>query len=71
MGKNKDILRESHPTLKGWLLEELKSSPCSLRELQSLLVITKGFHSFFFFLGPYLQHMEVPRLGVELEKLRI
>ena len=26
-------------------------------------------HLFFllFFLGPYLQHMEVPRLGVELE----
>ena len=22
---------------------------------------------FFFFLGPYLQHMGVPRLGVELE----
>ena len=22
---------------------------------------------FFVFLGPYLQHMEVPRLGVELE----
>ena len=24
-------------------------------------------HFFFFFLGPYLQHMEVPRLGVESE----
>ena len=23
--------------------------------------------AFFFFLGPHLQHMEVPRLGVKLE----
>ena len=27
----------------------------------------KGFFGFFVFLGPYLQHVEVPRLGVELE----
>ena len=25
------------------------------------------FETFFFFLGPYLGHMSVPRLGVELE----
>ena len=27
-----------------------------------------NFLSFFFFLGPYRQHMEVSRLGVELEQ---
>ena len=26
-----------------------------------------AFHLFFVFLGPHLQHMEVPGLGVELE----
>ena len=26
-----------------------------------------NFTIFFFFLGPYLGHMEVPRLGIELE----
>ena len=29
--------------------------------------IINQIHFFFFFLGPYLQHMEVPRLGIELE----
>ena len=28
---------------------------------------TTPFFNFFFFLGPHLQHMEVPRLGAELE----
>ena len=26
-------------------------------------------HFFFFFLGPHLQHMDVPRLGVELDPI--
>ena len=26
-----------------------------------------SFIFFFFFLGPHLQHMEIPRLGVEIE----
>ena len=27
-----------------------------------------NFFFFFVFLGPHLQHMEVPRLGVELQR---
>ena len=35
----------------------------------NLLLLLKSFFSFwsFVFLGPHPQHMEVPRLGVELE----
>ena len=32
-----------------------------------LLLFCKLFFFFFFFLGPHLWHMEVPKLGVELE----
>ena len=41
----------------------------SLEMFSSIGSIFLAFFSFFFFgfLGPYLWHMEVPRLGVELE----
>ena len=29
--------------------------------------MTKALQFFFFFLGPHLWHIEVPRLGVQLE----
>ena len=32
--------------------------------------VFRGFCLFFFFLGPHLQHMEVPRLGVKSELQR-
>ena len=40
----------------------------SFRWLLELLVFSNIFVSFFLFLGPHLQHMEVPRLGVESEQ---
>ena len=35
--------------------------------MSSNINTTPSFNDFFFFLGPYLQYMEVPRLGVESE----
>ena len=32
-----------------------------------LYFLSQGFYFIFFFLGPHLQHMEVPRLGGESE----
>ena len=43
-------------------------SNSKLKRMYSL--VSDGFYDwlfFFFFLGPYLQHMEVPRLGVKSE----
>ena len=37
------------------------------RELSQATGMAKNFFSLFVFLGPHLGHMEVPRLGVELE----
>ena len=37
------------------------------RELPQATGMAKNFFSLFVFLGPHLGHMEVPRLGVELE----
>ena len=43
---------------------------CTIRELpplQFLFSLSLSLFFFFFFLGPHPWHMEVPRLGVELE----
>ena len=52
--------------MSGWrILPYFYPQPCQEIVLTSL-VVYKHFHMyiFFFFLGPHLQHMEVPRLGV-------
>ena len=59
---------------QGWNLCHSSKLTCyATRELLGVLAFTCQvfflfFFCFFCFLGPHLRHMEVPRLGVELEQ---
>ena len=54
-----------------WLLSPSSSQSLHIRPLFSFLTfhiqLSKYFDQFFFFSGLHLWHMEVPRLGVELQ----
>ena len=60
-----------------WLISTISNSVCSLRVTTKyfklfiiifvIFVINDLWFFFFFFLGPHSQHMEVHRLGVQLE----
>ena len=76
--ENVGIVKRNHPTVLPdlcqticnckWILIETHDSIIS----EMLIVVLPGLWEFFCccLIGPYLKHMEVPRLGAELELQR-
>ena len=69
-GRAQQPLLKRHPGLS--ISPVLRSKNLNLQQERTRKICSKhwskgSFLFFFFFLGPHLEHMEVPRLGVELE----